>query len=132
MEIVIDPSAILAVLLNEQERDALVASTEGATLLAPASLPWEIGNALIAGLRRGRLDLEAVQLAWRSFEDIPIRLVEVDMARSLHSAAGHGLYAYDAYVLDVAAARRVPLLTLDTLLARAAERAGVTQFEWSR
>jgi predicted nucleic acid-binding protein len=129
MQIVIDPSAVLAVLLHEPERESLVRATKQAVLIAPASVPWEIGNALIAGLRRRRLRLEDVQAAWRSYEEIPMRLVDVDMVRALDAAAEHGLYAYDAYVLVAALTRRLPLLTLDRTLARAAGRAGVTVLE---
>ena len=129
MQVVIDPSAVLAVLLHEPERASLIESTRQAVLIAPASLPWEIGNALIAGLRRKRLRLADVKAAWRSFEEIPMRLVDVDMGRALEVAAEHRLYAYDAYVLEAALSRRLPLLTLDSALARAARQTGVTVLE---
>ncbi|MBI4881376.1 MAG: type II toxin-antitoxin system VapC family toxin [Planctomycetes bacterium] len=129
MQIVIDPSAILAVLLQEPERDALVAATASGVLIASASTPWEIGNGLVAGLRRRRLRAEDVAAAWASFEQIPLRLVEVDVARALRVAADFDLYAYDAYVLQVALSRAAPLLTLDQVLARAAQRAGVALLE---
>lgn len=129
MQVVIDPSAVLAVLLHEPERASLIESTRQAVLIAPALLPWEIGNALIAGLRRKRLRLDDVKAAWRSFEEIPMRLVDVDMGRALDVAAEHGLYAYDAYVLEAALSRRLPLLTLDSALARAARQSGVAVLE---
>ena len=129
MDIVIDPSAILAVLLHEPERDSLISTTNQADLIAPASLPWEIGNALIAGLRRQRLGLDDIQAVWKSYEEIPLRLVDVDMERALDAAAEHGLYAYDAYILETALSRRLPVLTLDKALARAAAQAGVAVLE---
>lgn len=129
MQIVIDPSAILAVLLHEPERDALIAATASEALITPASTPWEIGNALVAGWRRRRLSLGDVEAAWASFEAVSLRLVEVDIRAAMRAAAEYGLYAYDAYVLEAALARRVPLLTLDQVLARAAKRAGVTMLE---
>jgi predicted nucleic acid-binding protein len=129
VQVVIDPSAILAVLLREPERDALITATDQAVLIAPASLPWEIGNALIAGWRRKRLAEKDVEAAWASYEEIPLRLVEVDMARALRAAQEFELYAYDAYVLEAAMTRRLPLLTLDRTLARAAHRAGVAMLE---
>jgi predicted nucleic acid-binding protein len=130
MRAVIDPSAIMAVLLNEPERDALIRATISSILIAPASTPWEIGNALIAGWRRNRLSLDDVSAAWRSFEDIPLRFVDVDISRALAAAARYGLYAYDAYVLEAAEACRVSLLTLDQSLARAAGRAGIALMEY--
>ena len=39
MEIVIDTSAILAVITHEPDRDWLLALTDGVSLTAPASLP---------------------------------------------------------------------------------------------
>ena len=129
MEILIDASAVVAVLLHEPERDAVIAATERTVLIAPASLPWEIGNALVAGLRRKRLHLEDVETAWSSFEDIPIRLVDVSIDRAFGIAVEHGLYVYDAYVLEAAQARRLPLLTLDRRLAQAAKRIGTTLLE---
>lgn len=129
MQVVIDPSAILAVLLHEPERESLIAATDSVVLVAPASVPWEIGNALVAGLRRKRLSLDEVQAAWSSYEDVSLRLVEVDVPRALEAAAQYGLYAYDGYVLESASARRLPLLTLDRGLSRAAEQAGLTLME---
>jgi uncharacterized protein with PIN domain len=43
MELVIDTSVVLAVVANEPEKAELVRLTAGADLIAPASIPWEIG-----------------------------------------------------------------------------------------
>ena len=56
--IVIDTSAILAVLLAEPEKLAVVEATMGRVLCAPASLRWEVGNAAKAGVKRRRLTPE--------------------------------------------------------------------------
>ncbi len=117
---VIDTSAVLAVLLGERERDALIHVTEGVELIAPASVHWEIGNALSAGLKRRRFGPDDAQRALQSYDLIPIRFVEVELAESLVLAATHGVYAYDAYLLVCARQQRVPLLTLDASLARVA------------
>lgn len=45
MDIVIDASAIIAVLAGEPERERLLSLTSGANLIAPPSVHWEIGNA---------------------------------------------------------------------------------------
>ena len=123
--LVIDTSAVLAVLLHEPQRPALISATKEATLLAPGSVPWEVGNGLIAGFRRRRLTARDVHEAWVSFERIPLRLVDVRIARALTLAEGHCLYAYDAYVLDLARTQRVPLLTLDRRLFDAAQDLGI-------
>ena len=45
-EVVIDTSALIAVLTAEPARERLIARTQGAELLAPGSVHWETGNAL--------------------------------------------------------------------------------------
>ena len=103
--------------------------TAGKRLLAAPSLPWEVGNALVALLRRRRLDAGDMTKAWRSFERVPVRYVDVDVPASLRTAAEHGIYAYDAYVIEAARAASAPLLTLDRRMAGAARGAGVTLVE---
>ena len=54
----IDTSAILAVLLAEPGKHAVVEATMGSVLCAPASLRWVVGNAAAAGVKRRRLTPE--------------------------------------------------------------------------
>ena len=129
MEIVIDTAAVLAVLLEEPERPALLAATTGAVLFAPASLPWEVGNALVAAVRRRRLTAAEAEAGWTAYQTIPIRLVEVDIGRAMALATERGLYAYDAYMLEAARNRGLPLLTLDAKLSDAARLAGIALVE---
>lgn len=129
MDLMIDTSALLAVLLDEPERAALIRLTQGATLLAPGSVPWEVGNGLIAGFRRKRLSARQVRDAWASFERIPLRLLEVAVPRALGLAEQLGLCAHDAYVIEAARARRVPLLALDGRLRTAAAEVGLEVWE---
>ena len=129
MELVIDTSALLAVLLGEPERAALITLTQSATLLAPGSVPWEVGDGLIAGFRRKRLSARQVRDAWTSFERIPLRLVDVAVPTALGLAEQLGLYAYDAYILEASRAQRVPLLALDGRLRTAAAKLGLEVWE---
>jgi predicted nucleic acid-binding protein len=103
--------------------------TENVSLVGAPSLPWEIGNALIAGVRRRRITSAVVGPAWTNYLQIPIRLSQIDVPRALETADALGLCAYDAYVLETARAERAPVLTLDTALARAARAAGLTVVE---
>lgn len=127
--IAVDTSALLAVLLNESSRSDLIAATDGASLVGPPSLPWEVGNALIAAARKKRLTPEEVDRAWKSFSQVSVRLAEIDVASALKLAMSAGVYAYDAYVLETARQERAPLLTLDAGLQRAARAAGVALLE---
>lgn len=127
---VIDTSTLLAVLLEEPERPALIAATAGAVLMAPSSLPWEIGNALAAAVRRRRLTPAEAHRAWVACEAVPLRLLEVDIGRAVATALTLGLYGYDAYMLELARQRGLPLLTLDQRLAAAAVANGLTLVEY--
>jgi predicted nucleic acid-binding protein len=127
--VTIDTSALLAVLLNESSRSALIAATEGASLVGAPSLPWEVGNALVAGVLRGRLAASVVEPTWRGFVQVPVRLAQIDIAEALELAVSLRVYAYDAYVLETARTERAPLLTLDAALARAARAIGVSIVE---
>ena len=48
MDIVIDTSVLIAVIVGEPERDRIVELTTGNTLIGPGCIPWEVGNAFSA------------------------------------------------------------------------------------
>lgn len=66
MKVVADTNTFLAVALNEPERPRIIDMTQGCDLLAPEVLPFEIGNALTAMVKRGALPAEQVALAWNT------------------------------------------------------------------
>jgi predicted nucleic acid-binding protein len=129
MDIVIDTSALIAVLVAEPERNRIVELTAGQTLIGPGSIPWEVGNAFSVMLKQRRLGVEDAQRGLKILAAIPLRYVAVDMANALAIAAKTNMYAYDAYLLDCAARHAAPLLTLDRPLKRAAESIGVALLE---
>ena len=128
-EIVIDTSAVIAVITNAAEKADLIAATEDASLVAPSSVHWEIGNAFSAMIRRGRMTPVLAAEAVVVYQSIPIRFIDVDLSASLAIAAEHRLYAYDAYLLECSRARRAPLLTLDQALARVAAKMTIDVME---
>lgn len=122
MEIVIDTSAILAVIGEQPEKEELVRLTRGATLVAPPSVHWEIGNALSAMFKRRAIGLDEAFTLLEAYAAIPIRPTELALKQAVELAARLNIYAYDAYVLACAVNRRASLLTLDSgLRARARE-----------
>ena len=125
MNIVIDTSAIIAVIVAEPERDAIIAATSGHTLIGPGSIPWEIGNAFSAMIKQRRIGVADAQQGMEILDSIPLQYVNVDMANVLSIAAQVNAYAYDAYLLDCALRHAVPLLTLDRTLRRAADALGI-------
>jgi predicted nucleic acid-binding protein len=129
MNLVVDTSVLIAVMASEPERVRIVQLTQGADLLAPASVHWEVGNALAAMLKRKRIDADQLRPLIRAYEKIPIRFIDVDMEGSLEIAASHDLYAYDAYVIACARENRCKVISLDKGLLHAARSAGVGLLE---
>ena len=129
MDIVIDTSAVIAVIANEPEKPAIVEHTLGANLIAPASVHWEVGNAFSAMFKRRRISLSQAKEAIKSYERIVFRFIDVDLGQSLELSDRLNMYGYDAYVLACALNMRSPLLTLDKKLAAAAPEVGVKVLE---
>ncbi len=102
MEMVIDTSAIIAVIANEPSRGALIAVTKGVSLIAPSSVHWEISNAFSAMLKRKAVTLQQALQAIGSYHQIPLRFLDVELTDSLRLAAELNIYAYDAYLLRCA------------------------------
>ncbi|MDP2856754.1 MAG: type II toxin-antitoxin system VapC family toxin [Bacillota bacterium] len=113
MEVTVDASVVLAVILNEPSKAQLLEVTGDVDLVAAPTLPWEVGNALSALFKRARLSLLQAKSAVDSFERIALRLADVDLLAAVELAEKHRIYAYDAYVLECARRYRTPLLSLD-------------------
>jgi len=120
IEVVVDASIILAVLLNEPEKPRIVSITKGKILLVPGCLQWEVGNAFSAMLKRKRLNIEQVDDALQIYERIALNEVDVDLRLALKICARNGIYAYDAYYLEVAKRRFRSLMTLDVKMKEVA------------
>lgn len=132
MEITVDTSVLIAVIAGEPERDAMITLTQGAYLIAPHSVHWEIGNALSAMLKKGRTSLNQVTRAIEVYYSIPVRYVDVEIEEALSIASALNIYAYDAYLIRCAERYNAPLLTLDQSLERVAVARGVETVEVQR
>jgi predicted nucleic acid-binding protein len=124
--IVIDTSAILAVLLDEPEKQAVVKATMGSAVCSPASLRWEVGNAATAGVKRRRLTPERGRQLITDFEQVTIRELAIDISRAVDLGLELGIYAYDAYILEAAQSSGFPLLALDGPIRRNAKTIGLS------
>ena len=129
MDIVIDTSALIAVIVGEPERAKIIEFTTGHTLIGPGSIPWEIGNAFSAMFKQDRLTIDKAQKGISIFESIPLRYVEPDFVNALKLSKEINMYAYDAYFLDCAIRHKSPLLTLDRKLKLAAQNIKVEILE---
>ena len=130
MNVVIDTSALIAVIANEPKKRKLIKATRGVHLIAPQSVHWEIGNAFSSMLRqKRRIAMDDVRRALSAYRSIPLRFVDVELEEALDVAQRLGLYAYDAYVLVCARRSRCPILTLDDHLAEAGRLSGLDVLE---
>ncbi len=129
MDVVIDTSALIAVIVGEPERDRIVQLTTGCSLIGPGSIPWEIGNAFSAMFKQNRLTLENAQKGLAIFEEIPLRYINADYVNALKISKQTNMYAYDAYILDCAIRSKASLLTLDRKLMNAAHNLKVRTME---
>jgi predicted nucleic acid-binding protein len=57
MRLVVDTSTVIAVVAGEAEKARLIELTKDATIAAPPSIDWEVGNAFSAMLKRSRINL---------------------------------------------------------------------------
>jgi len=129
MDIVIDTSAIIAVIVDEPERDRIIELTTGNTLIGPGSIPWEIGNAFSAMFKQSRLEFEEARKGLKIFESIPIQYIEPDFVKAMSISKKADMYAYDAYFLDCAIRYKAPILTLDRKLRTIAQNLRVKTLE---
>lgn len=125
VKIIADTSIFIAVALNEPEKEIIISLTEGHDLVAPEVLPFEIGNALTAMVKRRTLSANEAVLAWDVIQHIPVDLRRINIAAALKIAMQHNTYAYDAYFLECAFSQRSPLLTLDRQMTEIAGKIGI-------
>ena len=125
MSIIADTNIFLAVALNEPEKEPIIEITSGALLIAPESLPFEIGNALSAMIKRRQITKQEALAAENFTHSIQVRLVPVEIQSCLQLAIKKNIYAYDAYFLRCAISLCHPLLTLDRRMRQVAEEMGI-------
>jgi predicted nucleic acid-binding protein len=118
MEVILDASAIMAVILNEPNRDKIIELTKNATLLSPEVISFEIGNALINLFKKRKITENELLEAYRNYTLIPIRNIKVDIEKALKIACKYKIYAYDAYYLETAYRLKLPLITFDILMKK--------------
>jgi predicted nucleic acid-binding protein len=129
MEIVADASTFLAVVLNESDREWIIHKTMGKGIVSPEVLPYEIGNALIAVKRKGRLNDREALRAFNLYQRIAVRLVSVKIHDSIRIALRFNIYAYDAYYLQCCIENKLPLISLDDRMCGIAGNLGIKVVE---
>ncbi len=120
MVLVVDTNIFLAVALEEPEKNRIIDLTSGCDVVAPEILPYEIGNALSAMLKRKSLSEHEAVFVLHAIQAIAVRLLSVNVEKALKIAARFNIYAYDAYFLQCARSMSCSLLTLDKKMKQVA------------
>jgi predicted nucleic acid-binding protein len=126
MEIILDASAIMSVIVEEPERALVESLTKNTTILSPSMVSFEIANGLTKMMKRKIIDKQRMMSAFEYFKWIPIKILEVDIEDALEIAGEYNIYAYDACYLASAKKEDLPLLTFDGNMARIGKEIGLT------
>jgi len=129
MNVVSDTNILLAVIFNEPDKENIVRLTAGNDAIAPEILPYEVGNALSAMIKRKQITHKEALQAQKSISSIPVRLMSIDISQSLKLAMDFNIYAYDAYFLQCAINQSCPLLTLDKGMKKVAKQLNIQLLE---
>ena len=116
---VVDCSVLAALLFDEPQREAATQLIAGRTLHAPWLLDHEIAS-LAERKRRAGIGDEVAAVAAHMEFDVTMHRTSPDTVLPL--ATTYALSTYDAAYLALAARLRVPLVTFDSKLGKAAMR----------
>jgi len=73
MNIISDTNIFLAVVLDEPEKENIIQLTAKANAISPEILPYEVGNALSAMVKRRNLTKDEALAAFEGVASIPVR-----------------------------------------------------------
>jgi predicted nucleic acid-binding protein len=116
---VVDASALAALLFAEPEADSIAQRLEGARLVAPSLVDFELANVCLTKMRRQPKNRDTLRAAFHLLHRLRVETVAVDHPAILNLAEATGLTAYDASYLWLARALGAELITLDRKLAAA-------------
>ena len=130
---IVDANVVLRAFFPDEEQAAAQALVRDHVagrlrLAAPNLLLYEVTNAIVQAVRRGRVSAEDGEAILTSIEGLSIELAAVPWQPMLELARRFERSAYDAAYLALAEARGEPLVTGDLRLYRAVSE----QLDWVR
>jgi predicted nucleic acid-binding protein len=126
MEVLLDASAIIAVIADEPEAQIVINCTQNATIVSPDIISCEIANALTRMMKKNVIVSEEQMIDLvKNFKLIPIKVVDIDLEKTLKIAWHYKIYAYDAFYLEVAKRLQLPLVTFDNGMRKVAKELGI-------
>lgn len=120
--VVVDASALAAVLFAEPAGALVQQTLRDRRLIAPALLPFELASIYAKKRRRYPNDAALLQRQWQWLRALALDLHGVDFDAVVRLALQHRLTTYDASYLWLALDKNLPLATLDRQLDAAWKR----------
>lgn len=131
-DFVLDCSLTMAWLFEDestQATDAVLHRLKDSVAGVPTVWPLEVANVLLIAQRHKRISPSKASSFIDALAALPIIIDETTSARALHSiytlADSTRLTIYDAAYLDLALREKIPLLSLDQTLIKAAKKMGI-------
>lgn len=118
MAVVVDASALVAVLLGEPEAGLVGERVAGHALMSTSLLPYEVANATWQKTRRKLMTPTDARRVMADLQALAVHLEPADPAGVLALAIETGLTAYDAAYLWLARELGADLITLDADLEK--------------
>lgn len=123
--VVVDASALAALLFGEPEAPSVSAALEGHALAAPTLLRYELASVYLKKVRRYSARRSALTNMLRAYPLLAIDEVQPAADDIVRLAADTDSTAYDAAYLWLAQLLGAPIVTLDRHLAEAARSLGL-------
>jgi predicted nucleic acid-binding protein len=125
--VIIDASVVLRAFFPDEEGQAQAQAQaivrayvlNALDLAAPTLLPYEVTNAILQAVRRGRVEPEIAEQTLATFEELEIPTVEPSLSQTLTLARRYDRSVYDAAYLALAQERGAELITGDRRLYNA-------------
>lgn len=116
---VIDASVLASWLFGESRRQDAYRMMEGASLLAPELLPFELSNVALVKIRKNPAQEKVIRDHFNQLFSLDdLELITIDFNAVLSLALNKSLTTYDASYLHLARTLEVPLLTFDQELGK--------------
>lgn len=122
MAVVVDTSALAALVFAETGFESVARQLEGQVMHAPTLIDYELASVALKKLRRVPANAAAVLAALETARQVPLARIQPDMVQVVALAVATNLTPYDASYLWVAKTLGLKLVTLDRALAEAARR----------
>ena len=129
MDILVDVSVIIAVIINEKQKFRILELTQGKNLLAPSVIQNEILKTITNMHKRQWLRQNQVHDAFEIFKSIPLRILDFPLTEVATLSMQLNITPNDAAYIYTANKYKCPLYTFDETLKVAANKTGVKLLE---